>query len=243
MLFKRKNTPVEEKGAKGVKPGLEKREGVRCGFVRGRDERGAFTPIVTAFVLPIALTIIIAVVEMACAYTSWCSYRNDLALSTDQVEQPWFDLELKNSETPGYMLSEQLARCLRENGFNGSVDVYVDERDLGGVGLNRYRAIAFYAVATDKYLPISAAVFSAEGVDMAVSECDYILAYSSNTAWKPSDTSQCSGKWHLDAGQATSTLTRAADETAPASVQTALKERLDAAQEQAETEAAAEGSI
>lgn len=207
------------------------------------DERGAFTPIITAFVMPIVLVVVIAAVEFACAYTTWSSYRDDISLSTEQVEQPWFDLQLKNSQTPGYLLSEQLARCLRENGFSGSVDVWVQERDLGGTGLNRYRAIAFYAVATDKYLPITSAVFSAEGVDMAVSQCDYILAYSSNTAWKPSDTSECNGKWHLDADKQTSSLTRAADQTAPSSVSTALKERLDAAQAQAEAEAAAEGSI
>ena len=127
---------------------------MRTAFAR-RDERGGFTAVAAAFAMPIVALLIAATIEVGCMYATWCSDRDDLALAIEQVEQSWFDLQLKNSETPGEDLAEQVARVLRENGFTGAVDVWVEERELSGDGMEHYRAIAFYASATDSYTPLT----------------------------------------------------------------------------------------
>lgn len=207
--------------------------------LKQRDERGGFTAVVTIFAMPIVALLITAAVELSCMYTTWCADRDDLTLAVEQVEQSWFDLQLKNSETPGEDLAEQVARALRENGFNGAVDVWVEERELSGEGMEHYRAIAFFATATDSYTPLIINMILDGPLEMAVTDCDYLLPYSSNIAWKPADEDACSGGWHVDAGQPASSVAPAAEEV-PEAVSKQLSERLDAAEMRASAEAAGE---
>lgn len=205
--------------------------GPRC-----RDERGSVAPVFLA-----ALFLLVGVIGISCdlsgAWLVHTARANDLAAARDQVCAAPTALVIKNADDPGLETARQVARALRENGFEGAARVWFYEAPAGDVPDGKgdsKRVLAWTAQVTQDYAPPFSSGFGFDGIAVTADVTSSSIAYSGGRTWRPeSDGPVGCGLYTFEPGSAEPAYSAVGDGGYPSALAGAVEERL--AQIDAET--------
>ena len=139
----------------------------RLAPVRPADEagNGSVTVLMTMSAIAIALTLVL-LTELGCVMVMKSHYDNDLNAAREATMESGFQMELKSSDDPGYLVAQKLRDSLRANGYRGSATLAFEE--MGGEELSartslsgedelKVRPMAYQIVLSEPYTGVTPA--------------------------------------------------------------------------------------
>lgn len=123
----------------------------------GGDERGSVT-VFTALTMTSLVLALALMVGFACLFAQKSALDNDLQLAREETLANGFQMELKNSEDPGRLISNKVCASLRRNGYEGAFAMQFYEAtrseiraacpSLSDEDVDKVRALAYQVVLT-----------------------------------------------------------------------------------------------
>lgn len=150
-----------------------------------RDERGNITVMFLLFVT-ILFGFCAIGVDMGAAFIQKAKQDNLTQLACDEKMSPAKTLVIKNSSDPARYLSESIVETLRQNGFDGGVEIYYYEACLNDLG-DRDRLYVYGVATTSVYESIFGGILGKKDVDISSFSVKSAHPYAGDKVWRPAE--------------------------------------------------------
>lgn len=157
------------------------------------DESGNIT-LASLFMMMILVVFMVGMIDLGLAWAKANQQEDLVAVACDEAKTSSTALVIKNDSWPEQLLSQQVCKSLRTNGWTGEITVYVEELPKSTSGLPSSRRVMAACVEVDgDYRAMTAGL----DIKLPVTESFYLVPYSPSEAWRPA-TSR-TGKYTLAA--------------------------------------------
>lgn len=151
--------------------------------------RGSVSVLTAAIMLMLLLGLAFAA-DLSAALSARSSQANLAGVARDATMSSAFLMQAKNSEDPGGEVARRAAESLRENGWEGEIDVWFAEADASELPAGK-RAWA-WAVSTSSTSPawFSHAFGGGGDIEVADGAAARAVPYTAGAAWRPAGDAQ-----------------------------------------------------
>ena len=200
-------------------------------MTRPLAQRGSVSVLSLMLMLMLLLGLAFAA-DLAGALAMRSSQANLAGIARDSTISGAFLMEAKNADEPGAAVARKAAESLRENGWDGEIEVWFAEAPSSELPASK-RAWAWGVRISEESPAWFASVFSAmDGVQVADGACARAVPYTAGQAWRPAGAA-VQRKYHFAAG--TSTSPDAVSDVALADMPQGVRGQMAAALDEART--------
>lgn len=147
-------------------------------------QRGSVSVLSLVLVLMLLLGLAFAA-DLAGAMAIRSSQANQVAIARDSTMSGAFLMQAKNADDPGAAVAKRAAESLRENGWDGEIEVWFAEAPASDLPAGK-RAWAWGMSISEESPTWFAGAFSAlDGVEVGDGACARAVPYTAGTAWRP----------------------------------------------------------
>ena len=158
-------------------------------------QEGGVTAFVAIAMIPLMIALALAV-EFACVYAQHCAFENDLNIAREETFSAGFELQLKNSSSPGELISSRLAASLRSNNYSGSIQVWFYEASAAEIAAacnnakapNCVRAMAYHVVAQRDYNTVMMPASWLSGLTVSNGTTAVFCPYAAHKTYQAAET-------------------------------------------------------